>query len=413
MGRFGGSETGVGIRYDALSVTAPMSLPHALASSPPPRPGRARAALALALALAACGGAGGGGGGEEGGGASTGGDTEAQPDNDAEVPSEDCAGAPAVAQGSFAGSLRGRTPDPVIGGVCGGGGPDVFLRVEVPLRADLRVEARGNGFTPRVSLAPVGCLSGPMLTCGANGVVELADLEAGTMVNLAIGVDEETFAQLGELPLPDDGTDPLGFVVDVGMTRVLARGEACRPAARGRCAAGSLCLQQVLVADTEDPEDIDDADAVWSCTPLEGDHCIDPERVAVQLVDGDGTLIIDPDVPQSDAHHHSCTGEGTRERLLRLRLPGGLGVHSSLQIRTERPEIGLALRAPGCLASEETACAPPSPAGSQVTIAAPDELQRAGVEPYLFVEMPEPGVLTEPVILHLRRVLHAPPVGSP
>ena len=367
----------------------------------------------LALVLGGCGGAGGGGGGEGGGGTSTGADTEATPDNDAEVPSEDCAGAPAVAQGSFAGSLRGRTPDPVIGGVCGGGGPDVFLRVEVPLRADLRVEARGNGFTPRVSLAPVGCLSAPMLTCGTNGVVELADLEAGTMVNLAIGVDAATFATLDELPPPDDGADPLGFVVDVGMTRVLARGEACRPAARGRCAGGSLCLQQVLVADTDDPEDVDaGADEVWSCTPLEGDHCIDPERAVVELVDGEGTLTIDPEQPQTDAHHHSCTGEGTRERVIRLRLPDGLGLHDSLQIRTERPEIGLALRAPGCLAREEMACAPPSPAGSQVTIAAPDELRREGIEPYLFVEMPEPGVLGEPVILRLRRVLHAPPVGG-
>ncbi len=402
MGHFGGSETGGRIRYDAKLVTSHMPLPRS-PSSPSP-------ALVLVLALAACGG--GGGGGSEGGGSSTGGDTEAQPDNDAQVPSEDCAGAPGVAQGSFAGSLRDRTPDPVIGGVCGGGGPDVFLRVEVPLRADLRVEARGNGFTPRVSLAPVGCLSAPMLTCGADGVVELADLEEGTMVNLAIGLDAGTFATLGELPLPDDGVDPLGFVVDVGMTRVLARGEACRPAARGRCAAGSLCMQEVLVADTDAPDDVDAVDEVWSCTPLEGDSCIDPERAAVQLVDGEGTLIVDPDLPQSDAHHHSCTGEGTRERVIRLRLPAGLGMHSSLQIRTERPEIGLALRAPGCLASEEQACAPPSPAGSQVTIAAPDELQREGVEPYLFVEMPEPGVLTEPVTLRLREVLRAPPVSG-
>ena len=71
------------------------------------------------------------------------------------------------------------------------------------------------------------------------------------------------------------------------------------------------------------------------------------------------------------------------------------------------------MRAPGCLAGEEVACAPPSPAGSQVTITAPDELERDGVEPYLFVELPEPGVLEEPVVLHLRKVLRAPPVGTP
>ncbi len=360
----------------------------------------------LALVLAGCSGPG-GGGGEAGGESSGTSDTEGPPGSDAQAPSEDCADAPAIAQGSFAGSLRDRTPDPVIGGVCGGGGPDVFLRVQVPLRADLRVEARGNGFTPRVSLAPLGCLSAPMLTCGVDGVVELADLEEGTMVNLAVGLDAESFAALAEQAPADDGTDPLGFVVDVGMTRVLARGEACRPAARGRCGAGSLCMQELTVAD-EDGE----ADEVWSCTPLAGDNCIDPERVSVALMGSEGTLIVDPDLPQSDAHHHSCTGEGTRERVIRLRLPALLGPQISLQIRTERPEIGLALRAPGCLANEELACAAPSPAGSQVTIVAPDELQRAGIEPYLFVEMPEPGVLEEPVTLHLRRVLRAPPVSG-
>lgn len=359
-----------------------------------------RGALAFVLGLAACGGQG-GGGGEAAGESSGPGDSEGPPAIDAQVPSEDCADAPAIGQGSFAGSLRERTPDPVIGGVCGGGGPDVFLRVQVPLRADLRVEARGNGYTPRVSLAPLGCLSAPMLTCGADGVVELTDLKEGTIVNLAVGLDAASFAALAKQPVADDGTDPLGFVVDVGMTRVLARGEACRPAARGRCGAGSLCMQELTAADE-----------VWSCTGLVGDNCIDPERVSVALVAGEGTLMVDPDQPQSDAHHHSCTGEGTRERVIRLRLPGGLGPQMSLQIRTERPEIGLALRAPGCLASEELACAASSAAGSQVTIVAPDELQREGIEPYLFVEMPEPGVLDGPVLLYLRRVLRAPPASG-
>jgi len=368
--------------------------------------GGPRGALALALVLAGCSGPS-GGGGEAGGESSDTGASEGPVVSDAQVPSEDCTDAPAIGQGSFAGSLRDRTPDPVIGGVCGGGGPDVFLRVQVPLRADLRVEARGNGFTPRVSLAPVGCLAAPMLTCGVDGVVGLADLEEGTMVTLAVGLDAESFAALAKQPVADDGTDPLGFVVDVGMTRVLARGEACRPAARGRCGAGSLCMQDSPVAGEDG-----DADEVWSCTPLVGDNCIAAERVAVELVAGEGTLIVDPDQPQSDAHHHSCTGEGTRERVMRLRLPVGLGPQLSLQIRTERPEIGLALRAPGCLVSDELACAAPSSAGSQVTIVAPDELQREGVEPYLFVEMPEPGVLDEPVTLHVRRVLRAPPVSG-
>jgi hypothetical protein len=54
----------------------------------------------------------------------------------------------------------------------------------------------------------------------------------------------------------------------------------------------------------------------------------------------------------------------------------------------------------------------PRPSGAQVVIAAPDELRRAGVAPYLFVELPDPGVLVEPVVVRLRRVLRAPPVSA-
>ena len=160
-----------------------------------------------------------------------------------------------------------------------------------------------------------------------------------------------------------------------------------------------------------DPEE----DERWVCTDVPANRCEDPERVMVQLVDDDGAVSVDPDQPQTDVYSHSCTGQGTRERVLRLTLPAALAdsVQHSLQIWTEQPEIGLALRAPGCLASDELDCSPPSPAGSQVTIAAPDELLRSGVQPYLFVELPEPGVLSGPVTLHLRRVLRGPPVGTP
>lgn len=398
--------------------------PERSCSGPGPRSGaRGRgvglAALGAVLLLAGCGGGGVGGGGdadqsaEGSSGSSSGGLALAQ----SPEPSETCEEAPAIAQGRFAGTLRDRKPDPVIGGVCGGGGPDVFLRIEVPLRADLRVEARGNGFTPRVSLAPLGCLAAPMLACGADGIAELADLGEGTMVSMAIGVDEPTFLELSEVAAPSEGEDPLGFVVRVAMKRVLPTGEVCRPVERGRCASGTLCMPEVLAVEGEEDgaegaSDTEEAEPRWLCTTVPGDRCDDPERVTVKLSAGEGTLMVDPDAPQTDAHRHGCTGAGTRERVMRLRLPDGLGPFDSLQIRSDRPEVGLALRAPGCLASDELDCAGPSAAGSRVVIEAPDELERAGVEPYLFIELPEPGVLTEPVSLQLRRVVRGPPIGT-
>src|SRR5690606_23305323 len=110
------------------------------------------------------------------------------------------------------------------------------------------------------------------------------------------------------------------------------------------------------------------------------------------LVDGVGSIVVDPDQPQSDGHRHSCTGAGTRERVLRLTMPNDLGPRDSLELRVDEPEVGLAVRAPGCLASEELACMAPRPSGAQVVIAAPELLRQAGVAPYLFVELPEPGV---------------------
>ncbi|MBK7828046.1 hypothetical protein [Nannocystis sp.] len=375
----------------------------------------ARWMVGLLVGGLACGlGCGGGGGDASAGedaGESGGSSGEGPAPSESLLPSDTCSQAPPVGQGRFSGTLRDRDSDSRIGGVCGAGGPDVFLRIEVPLRADLRVEARGNGFTPRVSLAPLGCLKGSMLACGADGVVGLTDLEEGTVLDLAIGIDQASFMALSDVAAPLEGDDPLDFEVDVGMTRVLGRDEVCRPAARGRCSSGTLCMPALKTVD-DDPEN-DDA---WVCTAVPANSCEDPERVTVVLVDGAGTLSVDPDQPQTDAHHHSCTGEGTRERVLRLALPPGQGLlggrESSLDIWAERPEIGLALRAPGCLASDELDCSRPAPGGSRVTIVAPDELERVGVEPYLFVELPEPGVLSEPVTLHLRQTLRGPPVGS-
>lgn len=374
----------------------------------------ARGLVALvALAGTACGG--GASGGASGGAADVGeessGDESGGNDPQLQVPSESCAAAPAVGQGRFAGSLRDRGPELFLNGVCGGGGPDVFLRVEVPVRADLHVEAHGVGFTPRVSLAPPGCQRAPMLVCDGAGVAGLEDLGAGTVVTLAIGAEPELFTSLSGVAVPEGEPDPLGFTVDVGMRRVLAAGEVCMPPSRGRCGAGTLCLPEISTTDTDTDTDGDDT-SLWTCMAQAGNGCIDPEEVAVQLVDGVGSIVVDPEQPQSDVHRHSCTGAGTRERVLRLTMPEELGPLDSLELRVAAPEVGLALRAPGCLVSDELACMGARPSGAQVVIAAPDELRQAGVAPYLFVELPEPGVLGEPVLVQLRKVLRSPPVGA-
>jgi len=368
-------------------------------------------AAVVALALTACGGGASGSGSVDVGEMSSGGDETGVNDPQLQVPSESCAAAPAVGQGRFAGTLRDRGSDPALDGVCGGGGPDVFLRVEVPVRADLRVEARGVGFTARVGLAPPGCQKAPMLVCDGSGVAELEDLSEGTVVTLAIGVDPEVFATLSGVAVAEGEPDPLAFTVDVGMRRVLAAGEACMPDVRGRCGAGTLCLPAISAADTDSDGEADE-NSPWTCTPVAGAGCLDPEDVAVQLLAGVGSISVDPEQPQGDVHRHSCTGADMRERVLRLTMPTELGPHDSLEIRVERPEVGLALRAPGCLASDELACMAPRPSGAQVVIAEPRALRQAGVDPYLFVELPEPGVLEEPVQVQLRRVPRALPTSA-
>lgn len=348
-----------------------------------------------------------GGDGDEGGEgedsaaeSSTGAEPGGAPSVGPQDPAGACVDAPRAMQGRFAGTLRGDEESPTDGGVCGGGGPDRFLRVMVPVRADVRVEARGAGFVPRVGLT-AACEATTALACSADGIASVIDVGEGTELVLAIGADPADFGALLAEDPPADGPDPLGFTIDIGMNPVLAADAVCMPQVLGRCGAGTLCMPPRSEGDG------------WRCTTLAGDSCAEPEVVTLELVDGRGTLTIDPLRPQSDAHRHTCAGGGTRERVLQLRLPAGLRAQDSLQIRSDRPEVGLAVRAPGCLGSDELDCGAPGVGGTEVTIAAPAELYAAGVAPYVFVELPDPGVLADLVELQVRVVLRAPPAGTP
>lgn len=328
--------------------------------------------LVLALALAGCDGPSG-----QSSGAST-----PDPDDtttgalaEAPAPADACEQALLVTYGRYFGNLRGAKPDPATSGVCGAGGPDVFLRVEVPVRADLRVAARGVGFTPRLSLAPDDCLGGREIACAADAPLELRDLAVGTVLRLSVGAAPAVFSDLNEKPVPDGAPDPLSFELDLGLTRVLAAGEVCQPASRGRCVAGTLCQA-----------DAPEQPAV--CTTVPADTCSTAERVAVVLdAAGEGALVVDPAQPQTDAHAHRCGGDGLRERVFRLALPE-VAPGRALEISASRPDVGLAVRAPSCLAADEVACAAGTGSPARVVLTDLAGLRAAAVAPYVFVELP-------------------------
>lgn len=327
--------------------------------------------LALTLAHAACTAP--GPGATEGAG--TGDSSSTGVWAEAPAPADACDEALLVSQGRYRGNLREMKVDEPIGGVCGGAGPDAFFRVEVPVRADLRVAAHGVGFAPRLSLAPDDCLGGREITCAADGPLELPDLAAGTVLRLAIGVDAAVFSDLKQKPAPDDAVDPLSYDLDIGLVRVLAAGDVCEPASRGRCVAGTLCMTS---APAQPPE----------CTTLPGDTCSTALRTPVVLSPaGEGALVIDPALPQTDAHASSCGGAGLRERVLQLDLPV-VPPARALEITVSRPDIGLAVRSPGCLATDEVACAAGTGAPARIVLDRLAARRAAGVAPYLFIELP-------------------------
>lgn len=320
---------------------------------------------------------------------------------EAPAPADLCDDALLVSHGLYVGNLRDAKPDPATAGVCGGGGPDTFLRVELPVRADLHVRARGNGFTPRLSLAPDDCLGGREIACAVDAPIALRDLAGGTVVRVSVGVEQHVFVDMNKSPAPEGAPDPLAFELDIGLTRVLGPGDVCEPASRGRCSDGSLCLAA------------DDRGAVPVCTTLPADTCSTAQPVTLVLdLDGRGSLDIDPAVAQTDAHHHSCGGDGTRERVMRLHLPAAPPARA-LEIAASRPDIGLAVRAPSCLLADEVTCAPGTEAAARVVISNLPALRAAGIEPYLFIELPAGSELDLPFTLDLRLVPEPATWGTP
>lgn len=336
------------------------------------------AAVVVALLVGACGGddaatsaASGGTSGTSGGGDSSGGTIGGEPP--LPVPSATCEAAPTVEIGRYSGTLRGAPSDAI--GVCGDGGPLVFVAVEVPERADLRVDAQGHGFGAGVAVYADGCAPRQPILCASGGPLVVPDLRAGSVALVAVGAAADDPAI--DVPPPAEGPDPLSFTLDVGFTRVLGPGDACGGGLLGRCAGGTLCLPPA-----------DDPAGATTCRALDGDTCAAPEVVAIDALAG--VVSVEPGAPQTDAHVHSCGGGGERERVLRLAVDDAVPAGFQLEIEAPVAGVGLAVRAPGCAVADEIACAAAGDGGAAVVIDEP-ALYRGAAGPYVFVEL-DPAV---------------------
>lgn len=284
-----------------------------------------------------------------------------------EIPGDRCGDPITAAIGSFVVTLHDAASD--LDGACGLGGPDVFARLGIARRADLRVSARGRGFVPRVGILG-GCThdwEGHTLGCSDGLPTTVLDMPAGSDVLLAIGIaaDDPVLATA-------DGDDDLLVEVQTSLRPVLSLGERCAED-RGRCETGTSCT----------PAD----DGVARCVAIAGDTCASAE-VVVLTAGEPQSIAIDPAIVQTDAHAHGCIGARRPDRVLRLELPPSLPADSSLAITTDALEIGLAARGPGCLASDEIACAVPTAAGTALVVDDVGAVLGAGRTVFAFVELP-------------------------
>lgn len=289
--------------------------------------------------------------------------------------SDRCAEAPRVGEGRHYGTLRGNLSE--LGGACGAGGPDAFFRVEVPFRADVFVDAVGVDFSPRVGVLPAGCSndwSHRTLACSEGVGTWLLDFAAGTSLVVSVGTDPDE-PQL-QLPAPGAGDDPLDFAFDVRLRRVLGEGELCEPAERGRCGTGTACTSA-------------EADTPGVCTAVSADTCAQ----ALSLPVGFGTTLVEiPEaVPHTDAHAHSCTGAHRPDRVFAVDMPPATA-DRTLEVTSTSSLVGLAIRAPSCLPSDELGCVAAGDGGVSVR-ATLDAFADDRV--FVFVELPPPGAGVE------------------
>jgi hypothetical protein len=291
-------------------------------------------------------------------------------------PADQCVAAPRVAAGRHPGSLRGNTSDR--GGACGLGGPDAFVVLETPRRVDVRVAARGVGFSPVVGVRSSRCEHSwsTQLSCTRDLEGWVLDVSAGSRLLVSVGISPDDPALSSSRP--PGQADPLDFLLELELRNVLLEGEQCTPPSRGRCVTGTVCMTGELEGESS---------ASPRCVAIEGDTCASAIPVSLEL--GTTVITLDRTMVQTDAHAHSCGGARRPERVLRLALPALLESGAILEARTSAPDVLLALRGPGCAADEELGCGVDTKDGTAVTV---DGLAGLGMpDLFLFVELPRPA----------------------
>jgi hypothetical protein len=329
---------------------------------------------------------------DEGGDDETGGQADpGEPDPQFVV---DCEDAPFMRTGTSQSTLA--FIEGVGDGSCGQGGPVVYAALRPEIRADVIIESSGAEYEPRVALLDAVCEpEAEPLACAKGVPLVLADIAAGTELRLAVGIDSDDPALADEAPVA-----ALAFRVDYVLRPVWAAGELCT--GLGRCEAGTACV--------ESPE------GVPRCTALAADTCASAEAVMLPPVVGEEAMLTIPaDARHTDAHTHSCTGDRTAERVLRLRLSGALPGGAAVEISSDDPGASLAVRVGGCEPQAEVGCAAPAetdPPGPPPTVrvdaaafvdpAFPQEISDA----WVFLERPEvvPGSPNPAVSVRIRVV---------
>ncbi|MBX7082789.1 MAG: hypothetical protein K1X88_26520 [Nannocystaceae bacterium] len=293
-----------------------------------------------------------------------------------------------------------------LGGACGAGGPEVFARVRTQVPADLELSARGSGFVPRVGVLGGSCASswqggGAALGCGHGLPLTLLDLAAGSELVVAVGVDADDPALAAAL-----GADDLGFELTARWRATVREHDTCGLPGLGRCETGTVCVAQPGAAGT--------------CERVAGDDCASAEPVA--LVSGQPVArTIDASAPHDDAHAHACTGAHRREHVLLASWdPAEVATGATLTVTTAAADVGLAVRAPGCLPQQALGCAAPDAAAADGTalvieIAPPRAGGPALQAAYVFVEFPvdDPSLAASELGPFEVTLALAPPAGGP
>lgn len=376
-----------------------------------------RAGLAPASILAAalaCGGSepaetGGGGEGDEAGDAETDDDT---------VLGDACASTTLIveAPATVRASLRGATHDSDdFGLACGLTGPELFVRVRVPVRADVRVAARGHSFTPKLAVLEAPCVSDEvdasrLLACAELLPATLTDLGPQHELLVVLGVDADDPALALDPPEDPKADDPLALELEIDLQAVLEEGELCGED-RGRCEPGTACIVELEGGEGgEEGEGETGTDTggeaveIPRCRRPPADSCADPGELVLPAP-GEAPLVLEipGDEVHSDAHEHACTGWRRPERVDRLVLPAALPSSAELVVQADDPRVGLALRAPACPLDDARACAPATGLGEFTELRFGDpgelaELADGAAAPLLFIELPRARSADDPPI---------------